>query len=168
MAKFFKHEKNFHSNKSPWHLEKLWWMQLGSNERMTTTMYKYHSQVPLHYNWSGDASGSQVWMVLGDSQMVKLFFGQCSSHFWNLPCVYLCVGSINESFTFTWIPSPEWDIFLLLLSFFTANQSTARGGPWSIETKWLLRNTSKLTIMTLHTPHLATNIKLVTSNNFLI
>ena len=44
----------------------------------------------------------------------KVILCQCSNHFWNLPCVYPCVGSMNESYNIIWITSPEWDVFLFI------------------------------------------------------
>ena len=47
-------------------------------------------------------------MALRDGQKGKLFFCQCSNHWWNLPCVYPCIK--NESHNFIWLLLPEWDV----------------------------------------------------------
>ena len=67
--------------------------------RCTGTVYTTLSEGCLWELW--------LWMALRNGQKGKLFFCQCSSHFWNLPCVYPCVGLINESYNIIWIPSPE-------------------------------------------------------------
>ena len=41
-------------------------------------------------------------------------YNMCSSHFWNLPCVYPCFVSINKSYNIIWTPLPERDVLLFI------------------------------------------------------